>query len=106
MAALAGLAAGAMSNPESGLHKLVHSVPIVGDIAGFFGFSRGGRVPKSGKYVAHAGEIVVPAATVRKYSKKKPTRVPTKVKAKGAKPHAKKKAWVPPKGWKNAKKKK
>ena len=70
-------------NPGSGASKLVHSIPIIGDIAGFFGFEKGGRVPKTGRYVAHTGELVVPASTVRKYAKRKPAKMSGKGKGKG-----------------------
>lgn len=86
----------------SGARKVVHSIPIVGDIAGLFGFEKGGQAMRGGTYALHGGEMVVPGAVVHKYKKKRPTRIPhkkkrakpkskTKAKAKHHKPHHKKK---------------
>ena len=91
----------------SGARKVVHSIPIVGDIASIFGFEKGGRVPRTGAYLAHQGELVVPSGVVKKYAKRGPTRhkaTPTKSggngkgkgKGKGKRKGGPKKGVVPP----------
>ena len=67
-------AAGKKVYEKSGLKKVVHKIPVVGDIASLFGFKNGGRVPKTGVYRLHKGEIVIPSKTMTKLAKKKPTR--------------------------------
>jgi hypothetical protein len=79
-------ALGRYAYEKSGVRNVVHSIPIVGDIASIFGFEKGGRVPKTGAYLAHQGELVVPSGVVKKFAKQGPTRhkaTPSKSKGKG-----------------------
>ena len=69
-------AAGKKAYEKSGLKKAVHSIPVIGNIASLFGFKNGGRVPKTGVYRLHKGEVVIPANTINKLKKKPPRRVP------------------------------
>jgi hypothetical protein len=69
-------AAGKKAYEKSGLKKAVHSIPVIGSIASLFGFKTGGRVPKTGVYRLHKGEVVIPANTINKLKKKPPRRVP------------------------------
>ena len=80
---LAG-AAGKKAYEKSGVKKVIHKIPVIGDIASLFGFKNGGRVPKTGVYRLHKGEIVIPSKTMTKLSKKKPSK-PKKVKGGGRK---------------------
>jgi len=70
---LAG-AAGKKAYEKSGVKKIVHKIPVIGDIASLFGFKNGGRVPKTGVYRLHKGEIVIPSQTMKKLAKKKPSK--------------------------------
>ena len=84
MAAVAArLAAGALGKKayeKSGLKKAIHKIPVVGDIASIFGFKNGGRVPKTGVYKLHKGEVVIPNKTVNKIKKRAPRKTTVKVK--------------------------
>ena len=74
----ARLAAGALGKKayeKSGLKKAVHKIPVVGNIASLFGFKHGGRVPKTGVYRLHKGEVVIPTKTISKLKKRPPRRV-------------------------------
>ena len=69
---LAG-AAGKKAYEESGLKNAVHKIPVIGSLASLFGFKNGGRVPVTGVYRLHKGEIVVPSQTMKKLAKKTPS---------------------------------
>ena len=79
---LAG-AAGKKAYEKSGVKKVIHKIPVIGDIASLFGFKNGGRVPKTGVYRLHKGEIVIPSKTMTKLSKKKPSKPKKAVGRKG-----------------------
>jgi hypothetical protein len=84
---MAGMVAGVLGRyayEKSGAKNVVHSIPIVGDIASIFGFQKGGMVPQTGPYLAHKGELVVPASTVKRYTKRGPTKTKAKGKAKAS----------------------
>ena len=68
-------AAGKKAYEKSGFKKAVHSIPVIGNIASLFGFKNGGRVPKTGVYRLHKGEVVIPTNTINKLKKKPPRRV-------------------------------
>ena len=76
---LAG-AAGKKVYEKSGLKKAVHSIPVIGQIASIFGFKKGGRVPKTGVYKLHKGEMVIPTKLVNKIKKRAPRKTTVKVK--------------------------
>ena len=68
-------AAGKKAYEKSGLKKAVHSIPVIGNIASLFGFKNGGRVPRTGVYKLHKGEIVIPSRTANTLSKRPPRKV-------------------------------
>ena len=57
----------------------------IGDVASFFGFKKGGTVPKTGKYLLHKDEVVIPATAVRAI-KKFGARAPQPVRTSKTKP--------------------
>jgi hypothetical protein len=81
---LAG-AAGKKAYEKSGLKKVVHKIPVIGQIASLFGFQHGGRVPRTGIYKLHKGEMVIPSRTANALSKRPPRKVKIKAKAKSTK---------------------
>ena len=81
---LAG-AAGKKVYEDSGLKKAVHKIPVIGSLASLFGFKNGGRVPVTGVYRLHKGEIVVPSQTMKKLAKKKPSKPRKKAPARARK---------------------